>query len=72
MILEETALYGFDYSSSLGCPCKGCAKRHLGCHGECAEYAEFQKSNEEIKRKRNQMQFEQRCRAPLNKARRRK
>lgn len=22
-------------------PCKGCEKRHVGCHSECVEYMEF-------------------------------
>lgn len=33
--------------------CKDCKDRHIGCHGKCESYKEFQRRNAEInKRKR--------------------
>lgn len=23
------------------CPCRGCGKREIGCHGKCGEYADW-------------------------------
>lgn len=31
------------------CPCKGCIKREIGCHGKCEEYAKWQKSGIDVK-----------------------
>ena len=33
-------------------PCKGCTNRHVGCHGTCSAYIEFDKKNKE-RRKQN-------------------
>lgn len=41
------------------CPCKGCFRRKLGCHGFCKEYQEWAASRHEINRKR-QMEKENR------------
>ena len=30
------------------CPCKGCEKRVLGCHGKCAEYTKWKNDGAEI------------------------
>lgn len=32
------------------CACKGCAKRFVGCHSSCADYAEFRVKGEHIKK----------------------
>lgn len=32
------------------CPCKGCAARKVGCHGECQAYAKFKSEIEEFRR----------------------
>lgn len=34
------------------CACKGCEKRHVGCHSECPDYQEYQKSLEEYRKTR--------------------
>ena len=34
-------------------PCYQCKNRTAYCHGTCKEYKEFQKENEEIKKKRH-------------------
>ena len=31
--------------------CKGCTKRHIGCHSECEDYAEQRRIIEERKKK---------------------
>lgn len=33
----------FGYNNS---PCKDCPDRHVGCHGECERYQEFNRSRE--------------------------
>ena len=33
-------------------PCKDCAERRRGCHGECERYAEFVRECEELRRGR--------------------
>lgn len=33
-------------------PCKECTNRHVGCHGTCSAYIEFDKKNKE-RRKQN-------------------
>ena len=33
-------------------PCKDCAERRRGCHGECEKYAEFVRACEELRRGR--------------------
>ena len=33
-------------------PCKDCAERRHGCHGECERYAEFVRACEELRRGR--------------------
>lgn len=30
-------------------PCLNCARRELGCHGKCQDYAEFKAKREEIR-----------------------
>ena len=30
------------------CPCKGCEKRTVGCHGKCQDYKNWQKNGIEI------------------------
>lgn len=25
----------------INCPCKGCTDRHINCHSQCANYAEY-------------------------------
>ena len=32
-------------------PCKGCSKRHLGCHANCEEYLDFRKWKTELNEK---------------------
>lgn len=27
-------------------PCKDCTERHIGCHGECERYQEYDRQNE--------------------------
>ena len=34
-------------------PCKDCPGRHVGCHSECPQYAEFAKSMEAIREERD-------------------
>lgn len=34
------------------CACHGCAARHVGCHAECAEYAEFKRKRDAAKDKK--------------------
>lgn len=34
------------------CECRGCTARHVGCHAECAEYAEFKRQREAAKEKK--------------------
>lgn len=34
------------------CPCKGCDRRKLGCHGRCEQYKAWTASRHEINRKR--------------------
>ena len=31
------------------CPCYGCSKRHIGCHGSCDDYKKWTIHNEKIK-----------------------
>ena len=33
------------------CPCHGCKERSAGCHGWCEAYREFQRKNDEVKRR---------------------
>lgn len=33
------------------CPCKGCDKRHVGCHGRCSDYSEWSKLREKARQK---------------------
>lgn len=47
-------------------PCKDCENRHPGCHGECEEYAEFQRLHKEYyhevaKAKGNEAYFMENC-----------
>ena len=35
------------------CPCKGCEKRTITCHGFCRDYQEFRAERDEINRKKN-------------------
>lgn len=35
------------------CPCKGCTKRKLGCHGFCDQYKEWRDWRDEVNRKRH-------------------
>ena len=30
------------------CPCYGCSKRHIGCHGSCDDYKKWTIHNEKI------------------------
>lgn len=34
------------------CPCKGCSKRVVGCHGQCAAYQEYHTGREKIRKAR--------------------
>ena len=31
-------------------PCKNCEKRHVGCHGKCADYISFKKEVKDYKK----------------------
>ena len=31
-------------------PCKGCGKRHIGCHGECEGYQAWKKEHDRARR----------------------
>lgn len=33
------------------CKCKGCTKREVGCHANCADYADYKAKLEEQKKK---------------------
>lgn len=33
-------------------PCKDCQDRAVGCHGQCARYAEFEAERDKIRRKK--------------------
>lgn len=35
-------------------PCKGCEKRHVGCHSECGSYKEFRAEVDDISAKRRE------------------
>lgn len=35
------------------CPCQGCEKRSVGCHGTCQEYKEFQVRISRINQRKN-------------------
>lgn len=35
--------------ASVPCPCKGCNERHVGCHGSCEPYKDYQKGLDEIR-----------------------
>jgi len=35
--------------SNVPCPCEGCTKRNVGCHGSCEEYKDFQGELERIR-----------------------
>lgn len=35
----------------INAPCKGCARRQIGCHSQCPDYIEFQKDNNSRKAK---------------------
>ena len=34
------------------CPCKGCLRRKLGCHGFCEPYKEWRGWHDEVNRKK--------------------
>lgn len=36
-------------------PCKGCEKRHPGCHDKCDDYQEFAEERKQIRERRNQL-----------------
>ena len=35
-------------------PCKCCTKRHIKCHAECSDYAEWRKEKDDISRQAKQ------------------
>ena len=38
--------------NDIQCACKGCTKRYVGCHADCAEYKDFVARNEKAKQQR--------------------
>lgn len=41
----------FNERNNNKCPCKGCNKREIGCHGKCADFKMYQDEIQEIREK---------------------
>lgn len=46
--------------------CKGCERRHVGCHSECKEYIHAKKEHDKVKHDIEQEMEYQRYRGDLN------
>lgn len=52
------------------CPCGSCAKRWLGCHSDCQDYAEFKETVAEFNRLKRLESDKREYARPLGRARR--